>query len=93
MKNAFKRHPFIFTFFIVLYCVAMWAAYNIFGNMGLTYVVLVPLPIIIFSLLVQKNKGAARKSSQMPSIWSTPVPYLGIILLGSVLVFAASKFI
>ena len=77
---------------------AMWMGYSIFGGLGLAYVILVPLPIIVFSVLIQKKKAHknqqdAQQSSQMRSIWTTPIPYLSIVLVASLLLFLVSKFI
>jgi len=90
MKTQIKKHPLVFSFLILLYVMAIWMGWTIFGAMGLAYVVLVPLPIILFSVLTQKNKGKP-KTSHMASIWSTPIPYLGLLLVGSLLFFLLSK--
>jgi uncharacterized oligopeptide transporter (OPT) family protein len=90
MINQIKKHPIISIVLLALYAMGVWMAYTIFGGLGLAYILIVPLPIIIFSIMVQKNKGKDT-SSQMPSIWATPIPYLGIVLIGSVLIFIGSK--
>lgn len=98
MKSQFSKHPIIFSFLIVLYLVAMWLSYNLFGALGLSYVVLVPIPIVVLSVLTQNKKAQvshtqAQKTSQLPTIWATPIPYLSIVLVASLLIFTVSKFV
>ena len=94
MLSFVKKHPIATIFFIALYALALVMGHSVFGLSGLMYVALVPLPIIFLSFRVQKNKTQAQtnSSSSLGSIWQTPVPYLGIVLLGSIVVFVVSKF-
>ncbi len=66
-----------------IYLFALFMAWSGFGLMGVAYVLIVPVPLVLFSYLIQKSKkeGGAKKQSEL-NWWTSPVPYLSIILIG-----------
>ena len=70
----------------LIYAYVLFMAFSGFGWMGVVYVLVIPLPFVFFSYIVRKRKKAGHVSAnKLPSIWFSPIPYLALILLASIL--------
>lgn len=66
----------------IIFVFALFMAWSAFQWMGVIYVLLVPIPLFLFSKLVQKKKQEGAYSQQKEiSLWTSPIPYLSLFFV------------
>ena len=78
IRKAAKLKYIVLT---LIYLYVVFMAWSAFGWMGITYAVVVPIPLLFLSWMVrrsQKNKTGTRPTL---NIWTSPIPYLSFIFL------------
>lgn len=70
----------------IIYAYVLFMAWSAFGWMGVAYVVIVPIPFIVFSYLVRKRKKMDNPNPNRPvSFWTSPIPYFSILFVALIL--------
>lgn len=74
----------------LVYLYVLFMAWSAFGWMGIAYVVLVPVPFILFSYFIRRRRemGKTAHNTQL-SLWSSPIPYFSIFFV-FIIVFATT---
>jgi heme O synthase-like polyprenyltransferase len=66
----------------LIYLYVVFMAWSAFGWMGITYAVVVPIPLVFLSWMVRRSqKNNTGKMKPTLNIWTSPIPYLSFIFI------------
>jgi hypothetical protein len=75
----------------LIYLYVIFMAWSAFGWVGIAYVIIVPIPFILFSYIVRRRKQTDNANPNKPlSLWSSPVPYFAAIFVVIILLSLTS---
>lgn len=66
----------------VAFLMLAFLAYSAFSWMGLLYFLLVPVPLMIYTIYFRKKRQAEPEiQSKSMNIWTSPIPYFSLIFV------------
>lgn len=81
-KSIIKASKLKYIVLALIYLYIVFMAWSAFGWMGITYAVVVPIPLVFLSWVVRRSQKN-NNSNVRPTlnIWTSPIPYLSFIFI------------